>query len=158
MEWETLEFDFTNEVPGTAALNLANSYDKASIFFNFGTTGADAGEKTYFWDDVELVPAPDSTVVDIIVNSPDHTTLETAVIAAYLTTDDLSGIGPFTVFAPTDAAFDALPAGALDALLDDPTGALAQALLYHVLGAEVLSTSLSDYQMVPKRYRVPTSP
>ncbi|MCB9293941.1 MAG: fasciclin domain-containing protein [Lewinellaceae bacterium] len=146
MEWETLEFDFTNEVPGTAALNLANSYDKASIFFNFGTTGADAGEKTYFWDDVELVPAPDSTVVDIIVNSPDHTTLETAVIAAGLA-DDLSGIGPFTVFAPTDAAFDALPAGALDALLDDPTGALAQVLLYHVLGAEVLSTSLSDGQM-----------
>ncbi|MCB9264768.1 MAG: fasciclin domain-containing protein [Lewinellaceae bacterium] len=146
MAWETLEFDFANEVPGTAPLNLANSYDKASIFFNFGTTGADAGEKTYYWDDVELVPAPDSTVVDIIVNSPDHETLETAVIAAGLD-DDLSGFGPFTVFAPTDAAFAALPAGALDALLADPTGALAEVLLYHVLGAEVLSTSLTDGQM-----------
>jgi hypothetical protein len=52
--WETLEFDFSNEAPGTAALNLANSYNKVSIFFNFGTTGADAGEKTYFWDDVEF--------------------------------------------------------------------------------------------------------
>ena len=53
--WETMEFDFSNEVTGTAALNLANSYNKASVFFNFGTTGADAGEKTYYWDDVEFV-------------------------------------------------------------------------------------------------------
>ena len=54
--WETLEFDFSNEVMGTAAINFANTYDKISIFFNFGTTGADAGEKTYYWDDMEFVP------------------------------------------------------------------------------------------------------
>jgi hypothetical protein len=52
--WETLEFDFSNEAPGTAALNVANTYNKVSIFFNFGTTGADAGEKTYYWDDVQF--------------------------------------------------------------------------------------------------------
>ena len=52
LEWETLEFDFSNEAPGTATINLASTYDKASIFFNFGTDGATAGEKTYFWDDV----------------------------------------------------------------------------------------------------------
>ena len=52
--WETLEFDFSNQAPGTAALNLANTYDKVSIFFNFGTTGAMAGEKTYYWDDVRF--------------------------------------------------------------------------------------------------------
>jgi hypothetical protein len=67
------------------------------------------------------------------------------VIAAELA-DDLSGDGPFTVFAPTDAAFNALPAGVLDELLLDPTGALADILLYHVLGATVLSTDLSDGQ------------
>ncbi len=50
--WEILVFDFSNEAPGTAALNLANSYNKASIFFNFGTTGAQAGEQTYYWDDM----------------------------------------------------------------------------------------------------------
>ncbi|MEO1258856.1 MAG: fasciclin domain-containing protein [Bacteroidota bacterium] len=144
MDWETLTFNFNNEAPGTAPINLANTYDKISIFFNFGATGV--GEQTYYWDDVELVPLPDSTVVDVIVNSPVHTTLETAVIAAGLD-DDLSGTGPFTVFAPTDDAFDALPAGALDALLMDPTGALAQVLLYHVLGAQVLSTDLTDGQM-----------
>jgi uncharacterized surface protein with fasciclin (FAS1) repeats len=94
----------------------------------------------------ELAPLP-ITVVDIVVNSPDHNTLETAVIAAGLA-DDLSGAGPFTVFAPTDAAFAALPAGALDALLADPTGALADVLLYHVVGGLALSTDLSDGQMI----------
>jgi hypothetical protein len=53
-EWETLVFDFSNEAPGTAALNLASNYNLASIFFNFGTTGAAAGEQTYYWDDVEF--------------------------------------------------------------------------------------------------------
>ncbi len=53
--WETLEFNFSNQAPGTAALNLANTYNKVSIFFNFGTTGAAAGEKTYYWDDIKLL-------------------------------------------------------------------------------------------------------
>ena len=52
MEWETLEFDFSNHADGTPALDLAQTYDKISIFFNFGTDGATAGEKTYYWDDV----------------------------------------------------------------------------------------------------------
>lgn len=52
--WETLEFNFSNQATGTAALNLANTYNKVSIFFNFGTTGAMAGEKTYYWDDVRF--------------------------------------------------------------------------------------------------------
>ena len=52
MAWDTLTFDFTDEVDGTAAINYASVYDKLSIFFNFGVTGATAGEKTYFWDDV----------------------------------------------------------------------------------------------------------
>jgi hypothetical protein len=54
-EWEILLFDFSNEATGTAAINLAYSYNKASIFFNFGTTGAQAGEQTYYWDDMEFV-------------------------------------------------------------------------------------------------------
>jgi len=55
MEWETLEFDFANEAMGTAAFNVESVYDKVSIFFNFDTDGATAGEKTYFWDDVEFI-------------------------------------------------------------------------------------------------------
>jgi hypothetical protein len=54
-EWEVLEFDFQNEATGTAAINYGYTYNKASIFFNFGVTGADAGEKTYYWDDVTLI-------------------------------------------------------------------------------------------------------
>lgn len=84
-----------------------------------------------------------NTVVDIVVNSDDHTILEDAVIAAGLA-GTLQGAGPFTVFAPTDAAFNALPDGVLDALLQDPTGDLADILLYHVLGAEVASSSVTN--------------
>ncbi len=87
------------------------------------------------------------TVVDVIVNSTEHDTLEAAVIAAELA-DDLSGPGPFTVFAPTDAAFAALPSGTIETLLTDPTGTLAQILLYHVVGGTALSTDLSDGQTI----------
>ncbi len=95
--------------------------------------------------DAVLLP-PAVTVVDIVVNSPDHETLEAAVIAADLA-GTLSGDGPFTVFAPTDAAFAALPEGTVDALLADPTGDLTDILLYHVIGATVLSSDLSDGQV-----------
>jgi len=86
------------------------------------------------------------TVVDVIVNSEDHNTLEAAVIAADLV-ETLSGDGPFTVFAPTDAAFDALPEGAVDGLLADPGGPLTDILLYHVVAAQVNSGDLSDGQV-----------
>jgi uncharacterized surface protein with fasciclin (FAS1) repeats len=88
-----------------------------------------------------------TTVVDIIADSPDHDTLETAIIAAGLD-DDLAGEGPFTVFAPTDDAFKALPAGALDVLLADPTGLLTNALLYHMASGKLMSTDLSDGQII----------
>lgn len=58
-DWETLEFDFTNEAPGTESLSVGLNngwvYNKASIFFNFGTDGATAGEKTYYFDDVLFI-------------------------------------------------------------------------------------------------------
>jgi hypothetical protein len=50
--WETLTFNFANQATGTAAFNPAATYNKVSIFFNFGTTGAVAGAKTYYFDDV----------------------------------------------------------------------------------------------------------
>ena len=88
-----------------------------------------------------------TTVVDVVVNSEDHTLLEAAVIAAELA-DDLSGDGPFTVFAPTDAAVTALVTElgitAEDLLALD---GLADILLYHVVGASALSTDLMDGDM-----------
>ncbi len=53
--WQTLNFNFANPAAGTAALNPATTYDKASIFFNFGTPGAATGARTYYFDDVSFV-------------------------------------------------------------------------------------------------------
>ncbi len=92
----------------------------------------------------ELIPA---TVVDIIADSEVHNTLETAVTEAELV-ETLQGDGPFTVFAPTDDAFDALPDGLLDDLLEDPTGDLADILLYHVVAGQSLSDDLTDGQVI----------
>ena len=52
--WETLSFDFSNEAAGTAAINYTYTYDKMSIFYNFGTDGATAGELSYYCDNVEF--------------------------------------------------------------------------------------------------------
>jgi hypothetical protein len=56
--WETIEFDFTNQAPGTELLSIGLgmgwTYNMASIFFNFGTEGAVAGEQTYYFDDVQF--------------------------------------------------------------------------------------------------------
>ncbi|MGY6522597.1 MAG: carbohydrate binding domain-containing protein [Mongoliitalea sp.] len=51
--WQTITFNFANQATGTAAINFANSYNKATIFFDFGRTGQEVGEaRTYFWDDL----------------------------------------------------------------------------------------------------------
>ena len=94
------------------------------------------------------VTSNNTTIVDIIVDSDNHNTLEAAVIAAELD-DDLSGDGPFTVFAPTDEAFNLLPEGTVATLLEDPTGDLANILLHHVYAGSALSTDLSDGMMIP---------
>jgi uncharacterized surface protein with fasciclin (FAS1) repeats len=83
------------------------------------------------------------TVVDLAVASPDHGTLVAAVLAADLA-KTLSGPGPFTVFAPTDAAFAIVPANVTMLLEKQWIGHLQGILLYHVLGAKVLSTDLMN--------------
>jgi uncharacterized surface protein with fasciclin (FAS1) repeats len=87
------------------------------------------------------------SVVDIIVNSPDHTILEKALIEANFV-DDLEGSGSFTVFAPTDAAFNALPKGTIEALLADSRGTLTQIILYHLVKGKVMSKDLSNGMIV----------
>jgi LysM repeat protein len=57
--------------------------------------------------------------------------------------ETLKGEGPFTVFAPTDEAFAALPEGTVDALLADPTGALTEILLYHVAPGQVMAADVA---------------
>ncbi|MEY3564455.1 MAG: hypothetical protein RJA23_625 [Bacteroidota bacterium] len=93
------------------------------------------------------VEAP-KTVVDIAVGSADHTTLVAAVTAAGLV-ETLSGTGPFTIFAPTNAAFDALPKGTVEGLLKpESKDKLTSILTYHVVAGNVLSSQLTDGQKV----------
>ena len=54
--WQTLTFNFANQAAGTAAINLSYTFNKASIFFNFGTTGAAGGGGTWYFDDLSFVP------------------------------------------------------------------------------------------------------
>ncbi|RJS02165.1 fasciclin [Xanthomonas sp. CFBP 7698] len=81
-------------------------------------------------------------IVDNAANSKDHTTLVAAVKAAGLV-ETLKGPGPFTVFAPTNAAFSALPAGTVDTLLKPESKAtLTKVLTYHVVPGKVDAAAL----------------
>ena len=95
-----------------------------------------------------MVSGWSQTVVDIVVDSEDHTVLEAAVVEAGLV-ETLQGDGPFTVFAPTDAAFTTLLT-ALNVEAADLLGLpqLGDILTYHVAGVEAMSSDLSDGQMV----------
>ena len=79
-------------------------------------------------------------IVDVAAKAGNFNTLVTAVKAAGLV-DTLKGPGPFTVFAPTDAAFAKVPKAKLDALLADPA-ALTTVLTYHVVPAKVMAADV----------------
>lgn len=83
-------------------------------------------------------------IVETAVSNGSFKTLVAAVTAADLVAT-LSGPGPFTVFAPVDAAFAALPAGTVESLVKpENKGQLASILTYHVVAGKVLSTDLSN--------------
>ncbi len=85
---------------------------------------------------------PSRTIVQNAVHSKDHTTLVAAVKAAGLV-DTLNSAGPFTVFAPTNSAFDALPAGTVDTLLKPENKAtLTKVLTYHVVAGRLSAEDL----------------
>lgn len=82
-------------------------------------------------------------IVENAMNSKDHTTLVAAVAAAGLV-DTLKGAGPFTVFAPVNSAFDALPAGTVDMLLKPENKAmLTKVLTYHVVAGNMDSKAIA---------------
>jgi transforming growth factor-beta-induced protein len=87
--------------------------------------------------------APVADIVDTAVGAGSFGTLVAAVQAAGLV-DTLKGEGPFTVFAPTEEAFAALPPGTLEQLLADPQGQLTQILLYHVVPGKVMAADVTD--------------
>ena len=86
---------------------------------------------------------PAKNIVENAVNSKDHTTLVAAVKAAGLV-DTLAGTGPFTVFAPTNAAFAKLPSGTVDTLLKpESKGQLSSVLTYHVVPGRLTSAAIA---------------
>merc|ERR1711998_751704 len=114
---------------------------------NFASNGV-----AHIIDGVMLPPAhmgaDKPNIVELAKSVDDLSTLVAAVVAADLA-DTLSSPGPFTVFAPTNEAFGALPAGTLDSLLKPENKAqLADILTFHVLPEQVLSTDLKQYQRV----------
>ncbi len=95
---------------------------------------------------LNTVQAQNKDIVDLAVGQDNLKTLVAAVKAAGLV-DVLKGKGPFTVFAPTDAAFAALPAGTLEMLLKpENKDKLVAILTYHVVAGQVMSTDLSNGQ------------
>jgi uncharacterized surface protein with fasciclin (FAS1) repeats len=86
---------------------------------------------------------PSKNIVENAVNSKDHTTLVAAVKAAGLV-ETLMSAGPFTVFAPTNAAFDKLPAGTVETLLKpENTATLTAVLTYHVVAGKLDAKSIA---------------
>ena len=101
-----------------------------------------SGEKTVMVGGAAMFPS--KNIVQNAVNSKDHTTLVAAVKAAGLV-DTLSGTGPFTVFAPTNAAFGKLPAGTVDTLVKPENKAtLTKILTYHVVPGKLAASDLKD--------------
>lgn len=118
---------------GAAALALALGVAVATPSF---------AEKTVMVGGAEMYPS--KNIIENAVNSKDHTTLVAAVKAAGLV-DTLSGPGPFTVFAPTNGAFDKLPDGTVATLLKpENKGKLTSILTYHVVPGRLTAQDLWD--------------
>jgi uncharacterized surface protein with fasciclin (FAS1) repeats len=106
----------------------------------------DAQEKTVMVGGAAMFPS--KNIIQNAVNSKDHTTLVAAVKAAGLVST-LEGKGPFTVFAPTNAAFGKLPAGTVDNLVKPENKAtLTKILTYHVVAGKLAASDLTDGKML----------
>lgn len=126
-----------------------------AAFSTFALTACNTGEKKeaeaapeVIKEEVKAVAPAPKDVVDIAIGSTDHTTLVAAVTAAGLV-ETLKGAGPFTVFAPTNAAFSALSAGTVEGLLKpENKSKLTGILTYHVVAGAVKAADLKDGQKV----------
>jgi uncharacterized surface protein with fasciclin (FAS1) repeats len=138
------------ETPLNNANTLKITIDGANVYVNQAQVSAPdllaENGVVHFLEDVVL---PNKTVADIALGSPDHTTLVTAVVEARLLPALTDPFSSLTVFAPTDNAIaDALNFLGQSANQLIGTPELSEILLYHVLGSKVLSTSLSNGQIV----------
>lgn len=122
-------------IPGLALVLAACSQAPQSASIEEVAPVAQESESTVVED--QAAAPTNQTIVDTAIAAGNFTTLVTAVQAAGLV-ETLSGTGPFTVFAPTDEAFAAVPQATLNALLEDPE-ALANVLKYHVVSGKVMA-------------------
>ncbi|MEP6746195.1 MAG: fasciclin domain-containing protein [Bacteroidota bacterium] len=128
-------------LPGMIACN--NAAENTAAGNIAGQPAAPAGGQENVKDDVSA-----KDVVKVAVGSKDHTTLVAALKQADLVTS-LSNAGPFTVFAPTNTAFDKLPAGTVDGLMKpDQKEALQNILQYHVMLAAMKADRFTDGQVL----------
>ncbi len=117
-------------------------------------------DSTAIMTDSARMAKPEGVMVDGVAMTPDRNIVQNAVMASSVTTlvkavqaagldGTLSGTGPFTVFAPTNAAFDKLPKGALDGLLKpESKDKLKGVLTYHVIAGRLLAQDLKDGQQL----------
>ena len=121
----------------------ANDTDEAATETTSAATQSEMMSESPMETTSEAPMEEAGTIVDVAAANPDFETLVAAVTAADLV-ETLSGEGPFTVFAPTDEAFDALPDGVLDALLlPENKDSLVSILTYHVLAGEVMAADVT---------------
>ena len=138
-----LSLDTTKYPDGEHAFSLRlvkadSNYDEQITKFTIANAGAPAASAS----SAANTAAGAKDIVDTAVAAGSFKTLVAAVQAAGLV-DTLKGAGPYTVFAPTDAAFAKLPAGTVEGLLKDPK-ALANILLYHVVPGKVMASAVTD--------------
>lgn len=115
----------------------------ASVFFHASFAQNMMNEKTVEVGGAPMYPS--KNIVENAVNSKDHTTLVAAVKAAGLV-ETLQGTGPFTVFAPTNAAFDMLPKGTVENLVKPENKAkLTSILTYHVVAGRLGTMELDEW-------------
>jgi len=125
---------FSNIIRATAIAAIVGS---AGVY---AATQANAAEMTVEVGGAPMYPS--KNIIENAVNSKDHTTLVAAVKAAGLV-ETLSGEGPFTVFAPTNAAFEKLPAGTVETLLKpENKDQLTKILTCHVVAADAMSDAI----------------
>ena len=124
---------------------ISKLFASAAVAGALALGGFAAGAPAFAQEPVTVGGAPmyaDKNIVENAVNSKDHTTLVAAVKAAGLV-DTLKGEGPFTVFAPTNAAFEKLPDGTVDKLLQpDMKDQLTGVLTYHVVPGRMTAEDL----------------
>ncbi len=126
---------------------FARSFSKAFILIVPLVLGACASGSA---NEQQAASAPQTDIVDTAVSAGQFNTLVAAVQAADLV-DTLKGDGPFTVFAPTDEAFAALPEGTVESLLlPENKDQLVAVLTYHVVPGKVMSSDLAGQQLAVK--------